>query len=65
MGQPLLSRGEERRADPYFAPFADFEKAQRGIKSRKVKAYLATLDVKTAAAVRKQMRAELRELSID
>jgi hypothetical protein len=52
-------------ADPYFAPFSDFEKAQCGIKSRKVKAFLATLDAKTAAAVRKQMRAELRELSID
>ncbi len=52
-------------ADPYFAPFAEFEKAQRGIKSRKVKAFLATLDAKTASAVRKQMGAELRELFID
>ena len=51
--------------DPYFAPFADFERAQRGIKSRKVAAFLATLDANTAAAVRKEMRAELRELSVE
>jgi hypothetical protein len=51
--------------DPYYAPFADFERAQRGIKSRKVVAFLATLDANTAAAVRKEMCAELRELSVD
>jgi hypothetical protein len=51
--------------DPYFAPFADFERAQRGIKSRKVAAFMATLDANTAAAVRKEMRAELRELSVE
>jgi hypothetical protein len=51
--------------DPYFAPFADFERAQRGIKSRKVVAFLATLDANTTAAVRKEMRAELRELPVE
>ena len=55
------ARGQQ---DPYFAPFAEFEKAQAAIKKAKVGEYLRTLDGELRAAVRREMRQQLRELGI-
>ena len=50
--------------DPYFAPFAEFEKAQRAIKARNVREYLGQLDARMRAAVEKELRRQLQDLGI-
>jgi cobalamin biosynthesis protein CobT len=51
--------------DPYYASVAEVKEVWRRIKSQKVKAFLASLDAKTASAVCQQMRQVLGELGID
>ena len=49
-------------ADPYYASFSEFERAQRANKHRKLASYFATLDEKIAGSVRRQMGKDLRAL---